>query len=423
MTNILVIKYCKFFEQRSKSFFDICSIGNIISAMKKSVILKKGRETPVKAGHPWIFSQGITNNDVFSPGEAVSVYAFDNTFLGIGLVNPHSDIRVRMIDSEDVTLDTAYYQKRFLQLLKYKKTLLPENTTGYRLVNADADRIPGLIADVYGRCLVVQFHAMSAEAFRKPILSALENVLNPEIIVERSDLEVRKREGLLPIPARILKGTLSGLPEFSENGLCFFADVMEGQKTGFFLDQRTARNTISQYVKGKRVLNLFSYTGAFGVYAAKNNALHTINLDSSDKAQVIARDNYSVNGLLNGHVDFVTADAFNFLYSTPDKFDVIICDPPAFAKSQHATEKALKAYTSVNAQCIGKLDKNGVILTSSCSGRITMEDFKHALKVAAYQAKRSMHVLHELSHAPDHTDALAFPEGRYLKTIVLKAMD
>jgi 23S rRNA (cytosine1962-C5)-methyltransferase len=328
-----------------------------------------------------------------------------------------------MLDGSDVTPDASYFHERFSRLLDYKGTLLSADSTGFRLVNADADRIPGLIADIYGSCLVVQFHAMSAEAFRKPILEALEKLVNPGVIVERSDLDVRKREGLQPIPARILKGSLKGCPSFTENGLTFFADVMHGQKTGFFLDQRTAREAVGRYVKSKTLLNLFSYSGAFGVYGARHGAKHVVNVDISERAQETARDNFRVNGFTGAGVEFAVKDAFEYLYDSRDRFDVVVCDPPAFAKTQRAIEKALKAYTSLNAQCIAKLSENGVLLTSSCSGRVSMDDFRHTVRVAAYQSRRRMHILHEFSHAPDHTDALSFPEGRYLKTMVLRALD
>jgi len=391
--------------------------------MNKPVVLKKGRETPVRAGHPWVFSQGIEGDESFAPGEPVSVLSYDGTFVGTGIINPRSDIRIRMVDGGDVTPDADYFQKRFSRLLAYKRTLLSADSTGFRLVNADADRIPGLIADIYGSCLVVQFHAVSAEAFRKPILEALEKVVGPDVIVERSDLEVRKREGMQPIPARLLKGSLSGCPRFTENGLVFFADVMQGQKTGFFLDQRTARETVGRYAGGKTLLNLFSYTGAFGAYGARHGARRVVNVDISERAQEIARDNFSVNGLSSSGIEFLPADAFEYLFDSRDSFDVVVCDPPAFAKTQRAIEKALKAYTSLNAQCIAKLSENGVLLTSSCSGRITMDDFRHTVRVAAYQSRRRLHILHEFHHAPDHTDALSFPEGRYLKTIVLRSLD
>lgn len=391
--------------------------------MHKPVVLKKGRETPVRAGHPWVFSQGIEGDASFAAGEPVSVLSFDGAFLGTGIINPRSDIRVRMLDGSDVTPDAAYFQKRLSRLVAYKRALISTDSNGFRLVNADADRIPGLIADIYASCLVVQFHALSAEVFRKPILEALEKVVNPDVIVERSDLEVRKREGLQPIPARILKGSLKDCPRFTENGIVFFADVMQGQKTGFFLDQRIAREAVGRYAKGKTLLNLFSYTGAFGVYGARHGAKHSVNVDISERAQEIARDNFSANGLSSSGIEFAATDAFEYLYDSRDCFDVVVCDPPAFAKTQRAIEKALKAYTSLNAQCIAKLTENGVLLTSSCSGRVTMDDFRHTLRVAAHQSRRRMHILHEFSHAPDHTDALSFPEGRYLKTIVLRALD
>ncbi|MFO7626424.1 MAG: class I SAM-dependent rRNA methyltransferase [Candidatus Fermentibacteraceae bacterium] len=391
--------------------------------MHKPVVLKKGRETPVRAGHPWVFSQGIEGDATFEPGEPVSVLSFDGGFVGTGIINPLSDIRVRMMDGSDITPDAAYFQKRLSRLLAYKRTLLSADSTGFRLVNADADRMPGLIADIYGSCLVVQFHAVSAEAFRKPILEALEKVVNPDVIVERSDLEVRKREGMQPIPARILKGSLNGFPRFTENGLVFLADVMQGQKTGFFLDQRTAREAVGRHAKGKTILNLFSYTGAFGVYGARHGAKHVVNVDISERAQEVARENFSVNGLNTSGIEFLSTDAFEYLYNSRDSFDVVVCDPPAFAKTQRAIEKALKAYTSLNAQCIAKLSENGVLLTSSCSGRVAMDDFRHTVRVAAYQSRRRLHILDEFSHTPDHTDALSFPEGRYLKTIVLRALD
>lgn len=391
--------------------------------MHKPVVLKKGRETPVRAGHPWVFSQGIEGDGSFSPGEPVTVLSFDGAFLGTGIINPRSDIRVRMIDGSDIAPDTVYFRNRFTRLLAYKRSLLSADCTGFRLVNADADRIPGLIADIYGSCLVVQFHAVSAEACRKPILEALDTVVSPDAIVERSDLDVRKREGLQPIPARMLKGTLNGCPRFTENGLTFYADVMHGQKTGFFLDQRTAREAVGRYVKGKTLLNLFSYTGAFGVYGAMHGAKQAVNVDISERAQETARQNFSVNGLHASGIEFLCTDAFDYLYDSRESFDVVVCDPPAFAKTQRSIEKALKAYTSLNAQCIAKLSENGVFLTSSCSGRVTMDDFRHTVRVAAYQSRRRMHILHEFSHAPDHTDALSFPEGRYLKTIVLRALD
>ena len=391
--------------------------------MHKPVVLKKGRETPLRAGHPWVFSQGIEGDRSYSPGEPVSVLSFDGAFLGTGIVNPCSDIMVRMIDGADITPDASYFRQRLLRLLAYKRVLLPPETTGYRLANADSDRLPGLIADVYGSCLVVQFHAASAEAFRKPILEALESVLNPAVIVERSDIEVRKREGLQPIAARVLKGGLDGFPGFTENGIVFFADVMQGQKTGFFLDQRTAREEAGNHAEGKTLLNLFSYTGAFGVYGARHGAARVVNVDISERAQDIARENFRANGLDSPAVQFVAADAFEYLFNSRESFDVVVCDPPAFAKSRSAVAKALKAYTSLNAQCMAKLGENGVLLTSSCSGRVTMDDFRHTVRVAAYQSRRRLHILREFHHAPDHTDALSFPEGRYLKTIVLRALD
>lgn len=304
--------------------------------MHKPVVLKKGRETPVRAGHPWVFSQGIEGDACYAPGEPVSVLSFDGAFVGTGIINPRSDIRVRMLDGSDVKPDSEYFRNRFARLLAYKRTLLSPDTSGFRLVNADADRIPGLIADIFGSCLVVQFHAVSAEAFRKPILEALEQVVNPAVTVERSDLEVRKREGLEPIPARVLKGSLSGFPRFTENGLVFFADVMQGQKTGFFLDQRTARETVGRYAGGRTLLNLFSYSGAFGVYGARHGAKHIVNVDISERAQEVARKNFSVNGFNDPGIEFQATDAFEYLYDSRESFDVVVCDPPAFAKTQRA---------------------------------------------------------------------------------------
>jgi len=392
------------------------------------------------AGHPWVFSKGIEKGPIDMDGKQVKevglvkVYDGNNAFLGIGMYNPSTSISVRMLsikkeDENNFQVDKNFFVKKFRAIERMKKEFLPIKTTAYRLVNADADWLPGLILDRYENVFVFQIHTAAMDMYREFIVEALKEVFEVEAIVERSDIDSRKADGLTSLPVKIHFGGIEGPIQFLENGVKFFADVLEGQKTGFFLDQREARKKVGELARGKKVLNLFSYTGGFGLYAALNGAAKVTTVDVSKSALTMAQENFRLNGLQIDDkknfekYDFVCADVFDFLSSiNPGDYDVIVCDPPAFAKSNDKIDEAKKAYTSVNRRCMELLKDDGILISCSCSGRITQEDFREILKFSAGRAKKDMRILSVLTQPFDHTERVSFPEGRYLKTFALQCL-
>jgi 23S rRNA (cytosine1962-C5)-methyltransferase len=403
--------------------------------------LRNGRETPLLAGHPWIFSKGIETGPIDESGKPVrevglvKVYSGQKDFLGIGMYNPNTSISVRMIslhrdDEKDFKVDRDFFVRKFKSLEGAKKEFLAVATTAYRLVNADADWLPGLIMDRYENIFVFQIHTAAMDKYRDLIVEALKEAFDPEAIVERSDIDSRKADGLASLPVKIHYGKVSGPVEFCENGVKFLADVLGGQKTGFFLDQRDSRKRVGELARGKRVLNLFSYTGGFGLYAALNGAAKVTTIDASEPALELAQENFRLNGIKIDDkknfdkYDFICADVFDFLSSINiGDYDLIVCDPPAFAKSNDKIDVAKKAYTSVNRRCMDLLSSGGILVTCSCSGRITQEDFRDILRFSAGRSKKDMRVLSALTQPFDHTERVSFPEGRYLKTFVLQCLD
>jgi 23S rRNA (cytosine1962-C5)-methyltransferase len=293
-------------------------------------------------------------------------------------------------------------------------------------VHAEADGLPGLIVDRYANTFVFQIHTIGMDRFRGEIVDALIATFKPDAIVERSDIDSRTREGLGPLPPKIHHGTVADAVSLQEHGLTFLADVVKGQKTGFFLDQREARRVVGTLSKGKRVLNLFGYSGAFSVHAAKGGAAFVTTVDMSHAALELAERQFTLNGFDPTDelkYSFLEADVMDLLARNElegGPYDIIICDPPAFAKTDAQVEKALKAYAEVNAACLRALAPGGILVTSSCSGRVTTEDFRNTLKLAAGRSKREVRLLNFLGQPFDHAELLAFPEGRYLKCAVLE---
>ena len=391
------------------------------------VTLKAHKEAPLKAGHPWIFSEALTAPLSVAPGSLVEVYSSYGDCLGIGTYNPLTSIRVRMLTRNATEpIDARYFSKRFTTLNTWKQSHLPAETTGYRLVHAEADGIPGLIVDRYADTYVFQIHTAGMELLRSAIIQALKETFKPEVIVERSDVSVRHREGLTDEPITVHHGKVTEPVKFQEAGLWFLADVLKGQKTGFFLDQRDARLAVQARAKGKRVLNLFGYSGAFSVHAAKGGATFVATVDSSRPALEQAEQNLTLNGFdANDETRFLSLEADvlellddNKLPGAP--YDFIVCDPPAFAKSEAKLPQALKAYTELNTACLKLLSAGGILVTSSCSGRVSEDDFRSLLRLAAGRARQEVRVLAWITQPIDHAEALAFSEGRYLKTAILE---
>ena len=391
-----------------------------------SIKLKKGRDKSFNRKHPWIFSGAIDSvKDIETNGETVEIISGDGKFLGYGSYSSHSQISVRVLSfNPDEKIDINFFQKRIENAIGLRKQIINDKTTNaYRIINAESDLLPGLVVDKYGDYLVCQFLSAGAEYWKKEIVEILINLFNPTGIFERSDVEVREKEGLLPS-----KGVLYGkqpdeLIEIIENGNKFFVDVNLGHKTGFYLDQRDNRKILEQFSSGKEILNCFSYTGGFSVYAVKAGASKVINVDSSAESLTLAEKNFSLNGIDSSKYENIHDDVFKYLRKLRDtnrQFDVIILDPPKFAESVSQIDKAARGYKDINLLALKLLKKNGILFTFSCSGHIVPELFNKIIADAAADAGREVHILKYLTQSPDHTMLTSFPEGLYLKGLICK---
>lgn len=391
-----------------------------------SVKLKKGRDKSFNRKHPWIFSGAIDSiKDINTNGETVEIFSGDGKFLGYGSYSLHSQISVRVLSfNPEDQIDKDFIQKKIETAAQFRTQIINlETTNAYRVINAESDSLPGLVVDKYGDFLVCQFLSAGAEFWKKETIEILLNIFNPTGIFERSDVEVREKEGL-----QQFKGILYGkepeeLIEILENGNKFFVDINLGHKTGFYLDQRDNRKLLETFSSESEILNCFSYTGGFSVYAIKAGASKVVNLDSSLEALSLAETNLTLNGIASSKYENVQDDVFKYLRKLRDtnkQFDVIILDPPKFAESVSQIEKASRGYKDINLLALKLLKKNGVLFTFSCSGHIVPELFNKIIADAATDAGREVHILKYLTQSPDHAMLTSFPEGLYLKGLVCK---
>ena len=391
-----------------------------------SVKLKKGRDKSFNRKHPWIFSGAIDSvKDVNSNGETVDIISGDGKFLGYGSYSSHSQISVRVLSfNPDEKINLDFFQKRIKNAAEFRKQIITDKTTNaFRVVNAESDLLPGLVVDKYGDYLVCQFLSAGAEFWKKEIVEILVSLFNPTGIFERSDVEVREKEGLLPSKGVLFGKEPDELLEIIENGNKFFVDVNLGHKTGFYLDQRDNRKILEQFASGKEILNCFSYTGGFSVYAVKAGASKVINVDSSAESLVLAEKNFFLNGIDSSKFENTHDDVFKYLRKLRDtnrQFDVIILDPPKFAESVSQIDKAARGYKDINLLALKLLKKNGLLFTFSCSGHIVPDLFNKIIADAAADAGREVHILKYLTQSPDHTMLTSFPEGLYLKGLICK---
>ncbi|MBN1686652.1 MAG: class I SAM-dependent rRNA methyltransferase [Spirochaetales bacterium] len=395
-----------------------------------SVYLKPKRDTAIRAGHPWVFSGAVDRAENARAGDIVTVIDATGSALGIGTYHPGNTIRVRMIgDDPGTVVDASFFAARLGELVTRKQRFLPEGTDGFRIANADNDYLPGLIVDKYASCVVFQIHTAGMERLKEAVIEGIE-ALEPGIIVERSDVEARRADGLSPLAPRTVKGAIGGPVEFREAGVRLLADPLTGQKTGFYLDQREARLLVRSLAHGRRVVNLFSYTGGTSICAALAGAREVLSVDTSKTALTLAGEMFRLNHLdpPDGRYSFVERDVFDFLEegnrgkSASARRDaplLLVCDPPPFAKHRTALDAAKNEYLRLNRLCFQLLEPGDLFLTSSCSGLIDRESFSLILRHAAGLAHRNAVILKELGAPPDHTKNLAFPEGSYLKTLLL----
>ena len=388
------------------------------------VTLRSNRERSLLRQHPWVFSGAISDVDGDpEPGDTVRVVDHDGGFLAWAAYSPESQIRVRAWSfREDDVIDEAFVAGRIAASAARRDALFASGTDSARLVFSEADGIPGLVADRYGDVVVIQLTTVGADAWREVIADALFSLPGVRTVYERSDADVRDREGL---EARVglLRGHPAGADLTATEGRFRYAvDVSAGHKTGFYLDQRHARTAIGGLAAGKRVLNVFSYTGAFSVVAAGAGATEITSIDSSGPALATAVRNGELNGLDLG--EQIEADAFVCLRGLRDRakqYDLIALDPPKLATHERQVEKASRAYKDLNLLAIKLLAPGGTLLTFSCSGAMTPDLFQKVVAGAALDAKRTVRIVDRLSQPSDHPVPLAFPEAEYLKGLVLEA--
>ena len=399
--------------------------------MYKKIVLKKGKEESLLRLHPWVFSGAILKMDeTLEEGELVKVYTHGGNFIGVGHFQIGS-ITVRILSFHDVPIDADFWQSRLKAAVAVREAIgviRPEESvaatgetvnTTYRLVHGEGDNLPGLIVDVYGKTCVLQAHSVGMHVVRYEIADALRAVLG-----EKIDSIYYKSETTLPFKAELGQenGFLYGDTDNNiaiENGLKFHIDWLKGQKTGFFIDQRENRSLLECYAKGRSVLNMFCYTGGFSVYAMRGGAKMVHSVDSSAKAVELTNENIALNFPNDNRHAAICEDAFKYLDDNDGKYDLIVLDPPAFAKHRSALKNGLRGYTRLNVKGFERIKKGGILFTFSCSQVVTKESFRQAVFTAAAQAGRKVRILHQIHQPADHPINIYHLEGEYLKGLVL----
>ena len=385
----------------------------------RDIVLKPGRERPVRAGHPWIFSGAVASGlaDV-AAGDPVRVLAQDGRVLGVGYANPRTTIAVRLVSHADEALDAALIACRVDEALAFRRTVLP-GVTALRLLNGEGDRLPGVVVDRYGDVLVCQLLTAGAARLGAQVADVLQARLAPRTIYERSEGAVRREEGLADATG-VRAGAEPPVPlEIDEDGMCFLVDVVQGQKTGFFLDQRLARRLVRELARDRRVLNTFAYTGAMSVAAGLGGARSVDSVDGSRPALALAERAWQRNGLPADGARWIAANVFEHLRAVEDTYDLIVVDPPPFVRRRGDVDAGLRGYKDVNLHAARRLEPGGMLLTCSCSQHVTRDAFRETVAAALADAGRPARVVAEWGHPPDHPVALAHPEGQYLKALLL----
>ena len=388
--------------------------------MYKNVYLRKGKEESLLRFHPWIFSGAISHSDNdLQDGETVRVLTASGNFIAVGHYQMGS-IAVRVLSFEDEEINHDFWKKRLAAALRMRVVVGiasdPNNNT-FRLVHGEGDNLPGLVVDCYGTTAVMQAHSVGMHLCRHEVAKALVEVMGQQLTSV-----YYKSETTLPFLEQQTSGFIVGNDENDvalENGLKFHVDWLKGQKTGFFVDQRENRSLLEHYAKGKRVLNMFCYTGGFSFYAMRGGAQLVHSVDSSAKAISLTNQNVELNFPGDKRHEAFCDDAFSFLQKTDCEYDLIILDPPAFAKHRGALHNALKGYTRLNAKAFEIIQPGGILFTFSCSQVVTKDHFRNAVFTAAAQAKRKVRILHQLHQPADHPINIYHPEGEYLKGLVL----
>lgn len=391
------------------------------------IILKKGKEKAAILRHPWIFS-GALDKIKGKPanGEIVAVWSASQEFLAYGYFNDQSRVALRLMEwDQNVTIDEAWYTQRLEKAIASRAHLLNENTNTCRLVFSEADLLPGLIVDKYADFLSLQILSAGMETVKETIINILRSLLNPKGIFDKSDAGARKHENLEPEQGLLWGEEPPEFIEVKENGIVYHINIADGQKSGFYCDQRDNREILAAYTEGKSVLDCFCYSGGFTLNSLKAGASHVTSVDSSALAIETLQHNLKLNGFSETMQTSVQSDVnkqLRVFKEENQKFDVVVLDPPKYAPSRSALDRAARAYKDLNRLGMMLLEPGGILATYSCSGAVDMETFKQIIAWAALDAGREVQILKQFHQPEDHPIRMSFPEGEYLKGLLLRVL-
>ncbi len=399
-----------------------------MSSRSAAVSLKPGRDKPVRQRHPWIFSGAIKSiPQTFADGDIVPVHDSNGQFLAYGFLNRHSQIQVRILTwEEDEVFDDEFWRGRLQAAADLRRKLnIEQRTNAYRLVNAESDYLPGLVVDHYAGHLVLQIGSLGVDLRKRMLAELLQEVTGCQTITERSDSAARNQEGLAVADGALSDAETPSLVEVHENGARYLVDIVNGQKTGFYSDQRDNRQRVADYCRNARVLNAFSYTGGFAVAALQADAEHVMNIDTSYEALELGEENLRLNQFdPDVQSESIVGDVFEVLRDAkaldPSEagFDVAILDPPKFVHNRGNMERGLRGYKDINLSALRLLKPDSILATFSCSGLVDADLFQKVIFGAALDAGRDLRILERLSQGADHPIAITFPEGSYLTGLI-----
>jgi 23S rRNA (cytosine1962-C5)-methyltransferase len=379
------------------------------------IYLKPGREKSVREGHPWIFSGAVER--LAGPSAAPLARVFDSRgkLLGLGFHSPRSQIRVRMLGAGVLAADRGFFADRLAEATSLRQVILPPETTGYRLLNAEGDGVPGWTVDRFGDVLVSQITSAGLEAVRGEAYAALAAAVPGAAIVQSNDVPARRAEGLPFEGDEAIAGVPPAAARFAESGLLFEAELAGGQKTGFYCDQRENRRRAERFAGGRTVLDLFSHTGAFALYALRGGAGQVVSVESSARLIECGRRHVTLNGFPAERIEWVKANVFEDLRQRQERYGLVICDPPPLVRKRPDLDAAARAYKDLNRLALARVEPGGFLLTFSCSGAVDAKLFRQVFFAAAVEAGVRVDLLKPLSAAPDHPVSITHPQGEYLK--------
>ena len=385
------------------------------------IILKRGREKPVLRGHPWVFSGAVAKVEgEVSPGELGKVYSKEGQFLGIGHINPRSQIIVRILTQKEEEVGENFFGERISRAVGLRVNWFKRKTNAYRVINGEGDYLPGLVVDRYKETLVLQCLTAGMDQLKEMLIHLLGKEFRPQSIYERSDVATRKEEGLAESSGLLYGKDVPEFIEIEEYGCRFKVNVKKGQKTGFYLDQRENRFSLRSLSEGRKILDCFSYTGAFSIHAGARGAKEITLIDSSEEALSIAEDHFSLNHLEKIPHRRIQGDVFEVMRGLETGYDIVILDPPPFAKKKGHLSSASRGYKDLNLWAFRLLNKEGLLFTFSCSHHMSWDLFQKIVFSAALDSGRNVQLIARMGHPYDHPINLYHPEGEYLKGLICR---